>query len=53
LWDEKGSWAYSVKDYPGIDEWLTENLMKNPGRKIVVCMVSVIVTILVKQGIIY
>jgi hypothetical protein len=53
LWDEKGSWAYSLKDYHGADEWLNENLRGKNGRKIVVCMTSDIVTGLADWGMIH
>jgi hypothetical protein len=40
LWDDTGGWAYSLREYHGVDEWLNENLRGKKGRKIVVRMTS-------------
>ena len=36
--DREGILQVVLKNYPGADEWLRENLLKHKGRKMVVCI---------------
>ena len=38
IWTEKGYCKWLLKNHPGADEWLRENLLKHKGRKMVVCI---------------